>query len=52
VLFSKRHLPKSALATALDPTPVLAAGLGPLAHPSRSDNPPPFCSLRRGDSGL
>ena len=40
VLFPKRHLPMPALATALDPTPGLAAGLGPLTHPSRRDTPP------------
>ena len=34
--FPKRHLPKSPLVTAIKPTPVLAAALGPLAHPSRS----------------
>ena len=34
VQFPKRQLPKSARATALGPQSVLAATLGPLAHPS------------------
>ena len=33
--FPKRQIPKFVLATALDPYPVLAAALGPPAHPSR-----------------
>jgi len=37
--FLKWQLPKSNLATALSPQPVLAVALGPLAHPSCSARP-------------
>ena len=38
--FPKWQLPKSVLAPALGPQPVLAAVLGPVSHPSRSAQPP------------
>ena len=38
--FSKWQLPKSVLAAALGPQPMLPAALGPLAHPIRSARPP------------
>ena len=38
--FPKRKLPKSVLAAALGPKPILSATPGPLVHPSRSARPP------------
>ena len=37
--FPKQQLTKSVLAVALCPQPILAAALGPLAHPSCSAQP-------------